>query len=406
LLYRLFSRNWRSQARRSTRKSDPVTSATIHPGGYRLAKADSHAAVRIWLWFVAFLVLAMILVGGATRLTGSGLSITEWRPLLGAIPPLSEASWLAEFEKYRAIPQYQLLNKGMSLADFKFIYWWEWGHRQLGRFIGIAFMLPLAWFWLRGVVQGKLALWLLALGALGGFQGAIGWIMVASGLKEGMIAVAPVKLALHLTTACLILTGLVWTARRLLPCHSRPERSGGEGNPAQRDEPTGDIALDPLPSLRSPGMTIRIAFSARAIVALLLVQIALGALVAGSKSGLTYNTWPLMDGALVPGSDVLFVVKPWIENFVDNAALVQFNHRMTAYLLLALAIWHAVDARGTAAARGAFHVAAALSLQAALGIVTLLLHVPLWAALLHQIMAALILIAAVVHAEKWGRKAQ
>jgi heme a synthase len=349
-----------------------VTSATIHPGGYGLAKADSYAAVRIWLWFVAFLVLAMILVGGATRLTGSGLSITEWRPLLGAIPPLSEAAWLAEFEKYRAIPQYQLLNKGMSLTDFKFIYWWEWGHRQLGRFIGIAFMLPLAWFWLRAVVRGKLALWLLALGALGGFQGAIGWIMVASGLKEGMIAVAPVKLALHLTTACLILTGLVWTARQLRPAVAQ-------------------------------AVPARIALTARAIVTLLLVQIALGALVAGSKSGLTYNTWPLMDGALIPGSDVLFVVKPWIENFVDNAALVQFNHRMTAYLLLALAIWHAIDAHGTAAARGAVHMAAALSLQAALGIVTLLLHVPLWAGLLHQIMAALILIATVVHAEKWGR---
>jgi heme a synthase len=349
-----------------------VTSATIHPGGYGLAKADSHAAVRIWLWFVAVLVLAMILVGGATRLTGSGLSITEWRPLLGAIPPLSEAAWLAEFEKYRAIPQYQLLNKGMSLGDFQFIYWWEWGHRQLGRFVGIAFILPLAWFWLRGVVRGKLALWLLALGALGGFQGAIGWIMVASGLKQGMIAVAPVKLALHLTTACLILTGLVWTARRL-------RSTSAEAVPA------------------------RIALTARAIVVLLLVQIALGALVAGSKSGLTYNTWPLIDGALIPGADVLFVVKPWIENFVDNAALVQFNHRMTAYLLLALAIWHAIDALGTVAARGAVHVAAALSLQAALGIVTLLLHVPLWAGLLHQIMAALILIATVIHAEKWGR---
>jgi heme a synthase len=349
-----------------------LTSATIHPGLDSAETADSLAPVRMWLWFVAFLVLAMILVGGATRLTGSGLSITEWRPLLGAIPPLSEAAWLAEFEKYRAIPQYQLLNKGMSLTDFKFIYWWEWGHRQLGRFIGVAYMLPLAWFWLRGVVRGRLALWLLALGALGGFQGAIGWIMVASGLKEGMVAVAPVKLALHLTTACLILTGLVWTARRL---HFAEAES----------------------------VPIRIALAAKGIVVLLLVQIALGALVAGSKSGLTYNTWPLMDGALVPGTDVLFVVKPWIENFVDNPALVQFNHRMTAYLLLAVAIWHAIDARGTLAARGAVHVAAALSLQAALGIVTLLLHVPLWAGLTHQILAALILIATVIHAEKCAR---
>jgi heme a synthase len=392
-----------------------LTSATIHPGQDSRTTSDVLSPVRIWLWCVAVLVLAMILVGGATRLTGSGLSITEWRPLLGAIPPLSEAAWLAEFDKYRAIPQYQLLNKGMSLTDFKFIYWWEWGHRQLGRFIGVAYMLPLAWFWLRGTVGGKLALWLLALGALGGFQGAIGWIMVASGLKEGMVAVAPVKLALHLTTACLILAGLVWTARRLA-CHSRPERRGVEGNPEKPSALGQTVALDPLPSpiqtsLRSlhtlaagsPGMTRRIALTSKAIVVLLLVQIALGALVAGSKSGLTYNTWPLMDGALIPGTDVLFVVKPWIENFVDNPALVQFNHRLTAYLLLALAIWHALDARGTAAARGAVHVAAALSLQAALGVVTLLLHVPLWAGLLHQILAALVLIATVVHAEKAGR---
>ncbi len=350
-----------------------MSTATIHPGQTIEAQAaDRYTAVRIWLWVVAFLVLAMVLVGGATRLTGSGLSITEWRPLMGAIPPLSEAAWLMEFEKYRAIPQYQLLNKGMSLGDFQFIYWWEWGHRQLGRLVGIAYMLPLAFFWLRGTVCGKMALWLLALGTLGGFQGAIGWLMVASGLKEGMIAVAPVKLALHLTTACLILTGLVWTARRL--------RQGG-----------GVAVPD------------RIALTAKAIVALLLVQVALGALVAGSKSGLTYNTWPLMDGALIPGADELFVVKPWIENFVDNPALVQFNHRLTAYLLLALALWHWFDARGTVAARGAGHVALALSAQAALGIATLLLHVPLWAGLAHQITAALILIATVIHAERWGR---
>ncbi len=197
-----------------------MTAAAIdqgRTGAVARAAADRYAAVRVWLWVVAFLVLGMIVVGGATRLTGSGLSITEWRPILGALPPLSEAAWLAEFEKYRAIPQYQLLNKGMSLGEFKFIYWWEWGHRQLGRVVGVVYMLPLLWFLLRGTVRGRLAIGLIALGALGGFQGAIGWIMVASGLKDGMIAVAPIKLALHLTTAFLILTFLVWTARRLRP---------------------------------------------------------------------------------------------------------------------------------------------------------------------------------------------
>ncbi|MGL4637759.1 MAG: COX15/CtaA family protein [Beijerinckiaceae bacterium] len=339
--------------------------------------ADGYASVRRWLWFIAFLVLAMILVGGATRLTGSGLSITEWRPFMGAMPPLSDAAWLSEFEKYRAIPQYQLLNKGMSLGDFKFIYWWEWGHRQLGRFVGIAYMLPLAFFWLRGVVKGKLALWLLFVGLLGGFQGAIGWVMVASGLKEGMTAVAPVKLALHLTMACIILVCVVWTARAL--------RTGD-------DQPAVSIA----------GATLR----GKLLVALVLLQIALGALVAGSKSGLTYNTWPLMDGAFVPGTDVLFVVKPWLENFVSNPALVQFNHRMTAYLLLAFALWHAFALRrsGHPLAKGASHVAAGIVVQAITGVVTLLLVVPIWAGLMHQGLAAVVLIAAVIHAEKLHRR--
>jgi heme a synthase len=345
--------------------------------GAVLVVDDAYRAVRIWLWCVAGLVLAMILVGGATRLTGSGLSITEWRPFMGAIPPLSDAAWQAEFDKYRAIPQYKLLNKGMSLGDFQFIYWWEWGHRQLGRFVGFAYMLPLAFFWLRGAVKGKLAVWLLALGLLGGFQGAIGWIMVASGLKEGMISVAPVKLALHLTTACLILVGLVWTARALrLVGNMSAEVSHG---------------------------TSRGAFSAKVLLVLLVVQIALGALVAGSKSGLTYNTWPLMDGAFIPSLDALFVVKPWIENFVANSALVQFNHRMSAYVLLVFAVWHAFDMRRVKAGRGATHLALAISVQAIIGVVTLLLVVPMWAGLLHQIFAALLLIVGVMHAEKLAR---
>src|SRR5215218_2660107 len=152
--------------------------------------ADSApVAVRRWLYGLAGLVIAMVAVGGATRLTGSGLSITEWRPVTGAIPPLSNEAWLAEFARYRQISQYELLNQGMSLDDFKFIYWWEWSHRQLGRLIGLVFFLPLLWFWARGLVRGRLALALLAIGVLGGLQGAVGWIMVASGLEPGMTAV-------------------------------------------------------------------------------------------------------------------------------------------------------------------------------------------------------------------------
>ncbi len=338
------------------------------------AVSDAYAAVRAWLWFVTLLVLAMVVVGGATRLTGSGLSITEWRPFMGAIPPLTEAAWLSEFEKYRAIPQYELLNKGMSLAEFKFIYWWEWGHRQLGRFVGFAYFLPWLWFVARGVVRGRLAVWLACVGALGGFQGAIGWVMVASGLKEGMIAVAPIKLALHLTTACVILTCLVWTARALRPASAAP--------------------------VVSPGAVLR----ARAIVALVLVQIALGAIVAGSKSGLTYNTWPLMDGALVPPPSALFAATPWFANFVENSTLIQFNHRLTAYLLLGVAVWHWLAMRRAGEPSWkALHLLLAILVQAALGVATLVLMVPLWAALLHQLLAALLLVSAVMHAEGLGR---
>jgi heme a synthase len=349
----------------------------VAPAAGRTA-ADAYAAVRVWLWCITLLVLMMVVVGGATRLTGSGLSITEWRPFMGAVPPLTEAAWIAEFEKYRAIPQYQLLNKGMSLGEFKFIYWWEWGHRQLGRFIGFAFFLPWLWFVARGVVRGPLALWLACIGALGGFQAAIGWVMVASGLKEGMVAVAPVKLALHLTTACLILTCLVWTARALRP------------------EAAPSAAAVSRASVRR----------ARAIVLLVLVQIALGAIVAGSKSGLAYNTWPLMDGALVPPPSALFAATPWIANFVENSTLIQFNHRLTAYLLVGVAVWHWLAMRKAGEPSWkALHLLLAIGVQAALGVATLLLMVPLWAALLHQFLAALLLISAVMHAEGLGRSA-
>jgi cytochrome c oxidase assembly protein subunit 15 len=311
-----------------------------------------------------------------TRLTDSGLSITEWRPLAGAIPPLSAADWQAEFDLYRQIPEYQLQNRGMTLDEFKVIYWWEWGHRQLGRFIGLAFFLPWLWFVARGTVRGRLALWLLFVGALGGFQGAIGWIMVASGLKEGMIAVAPVKLALHLTTACVILACLVWTARALRPAAQAAVFTAGT------------IAR------------------ARVILVLIVVQIALGALVAGSKSGLVYNTWPLMDGAFIPPAGKLFPDAAGLAAFAENPTLIQFNHRMTAYLLLVVAVWHWLAMRQAGEPSWkALHLLMAILVQAATGVLTLLLVVPLWAGLLHQLLAALLLVSAVIHAEGVGRRA-
>lgn len=328
-------------------------------------------AAKTWLYCLAGLVILMIAVGGATRLTGSGLSITEWKPVTGAIPPLSDGAWLAEFEKYRQISQYELLNKGMTLAEFKVIYAWEWGHRQLGRLIGLVFFLPLVWFWLRGAITGRLALALLGVGALGGLQAGIGWIMVASGLEPGMTAVAPIKLALHLTVAAIILALLVWIAAGLRPSDGAALRTPSK--PA------------------APGL----------LLGLILLQIVLGGLVAGSKAGFTYNTWPSMDGAFVPPASVLFSVTPLIENFVDNLALVQLNHRLLAYLVVALAVWHAVHMRrryaGSKTARRATALAGLTLAQMVLGIATLLLVVPLWAGLAHQVLAMLLLAMAVVH---------
>jgi len=339
------------------------------------------AAVRVWLFALAALVVAMVAVGGATRLTGSGLSITEWRPVTGAVPPLSQEAWEAEFVKYRESPQYELLNRGMGLDAFKIIYAWEWGHRQLGRLIALAFFGPLVWFWRRGLLGSRLALTLLALGALGGLQGAVGWIMVASGLKPGMTAVAATKLALHLLIASVILASLVWIA-------------------------TGLKSADlPAPPRTGAGKERRGAFL---LAGLILAQIGLGGLVAGSKAGLTYNTWPLMDGALMPSAAVLFPQTPWIENFFDNLALVQLNHRLAAYFVVGVALWHAWRVRRAAPetppARRAAVLAGGALAQAALGIATLLLVAPLWAALAHQILAMLLLATAAAHARRCYEK--
>ena len=245
------------------------------------ARRDRRAQVgqvRAWLYTLAVLVALMIGIGGATRLTGSGLSITEWHPVTGAIPPLSDAGWSAEFAKYRGSSQYENLNQGMSLGEFKFIYWWEWSHRQLGRLLGLAFFVPLAVFWYRGAVGARLTAKLLGIGVLGGLQGAIGWIMVASGLEAGMTAVAPIKLTLHLTVASVILSLIVAVAAGL------------------RDGP---------PSARVPRPGARMRAASYGLLALVLVQIALGGLVAGSHAGFTYNTWPLMDGQVLPQADAL-----------------------------------------------------------------------------------------------------
>jgi len=327
------------------------------------------AAVKAWLWLVAALVFAMIVVGGATRLTDSGLSITEWRPLLGAIPPLNESDWHAAFDKYKAIPEYSIVNVGMTLAEFKFIYWWEWAHRFLGRLIGVAFALPLLAFWAAGKLRRGLAPKLIGVFALGALQGAIGWYMVKSGLAE-RIDVSQYRLALHLLTAFAILALLVWLA-----LDAGPQRRAQA--PVSRGEQRWALVL----------------------FALVFVQSGLGALVAGLKAGLTYNTWPLMDGKLVP--DGLATLSPWYLNVFENVTTVQFNHRVMAYAVAAFALTHAVAlARSSAnerAVRSAGLLAAAILLQMGIGIWTLLTGVPLALGLAHQAGAAIVVAAATLH---------
>ena len=323
-------------------------------------------AVRNWLFLMIGLVILMVMVGGATRLTGSGLSITEWRPVTGALPPLDDQAWQLEFDKYRGSPQYQLLNAGMELAEFKFIYWWEWGHRQLGRLLGVVFGAGILWFAINGALRGRELLIALALAGMGGLQGTIGWIMVASGLKPGMIAVAPIKLMLHLTLASIILACLTLFSARFAPA-PKPERAASRG-------------------------------WASLVLIVVLTQLALGALVAGSRAGLTFNTWPLMDGRFVPSPDALFAVSPWIENFVDNVALVQFNHRIMAFFVLAVALGATMKTRSIAptshaTARMTF-ISALVLLQFALGVITLIYAVPIVLGLAHQVLAMVIVVAA------------
>ena len=338
---------------------------------------DFHrTAVRLWLLAVAALVFATLLVGGATRLTDSGLSIVEWRPVTGAIPPVSESAWFAEFEKYQATTQYQQLNRGMTLDEFKTIYWWEWTHRLLGRLIGAAFIFPFVWFLWRGWIERGLKWRLWALFALGAMQGAVGWWMVASGLV-GRVSVSQYRLAFHLTLACVIYAALVWTAQRL-----------------RAQNAVQNSVIVPA----------RIGFTARALLFLVLAQIYLGALVAGLDAGRIYTTLPLIDGAFIPSADRLFFEQPLWRNFFENPLLVQFQHRMLAYGLVLLALAHLLDTARTAprstAHAGALWVALAALVQAGIGMYTLIHAAPISLALLHQAMAIALLTTAVLHAQR------
>lgn len=337
--------------------------------------AESRAqprALAIWLLCVAALVFAMVAVGGITRLTESGLSITEWKVVTGVLPPLNEADWQAEFDRYRQIPEYQQINRGMSLAAFQYIYFWEWLHRLLGRLIGLAFAIPLAVFAARRAIPAGYAPRLLALLALGALQGGIGWWMVTSGLVD-RTDVSHYRLAVHLLTALFILGGLVWTARDLLD-------------------------LDRNPGARPARLT---GFSA-AMLALLFVQLLFGAWVAGMDAGHAASDWPLMNGRLFPENAA------WTgpASLADDPYLVHFIHRWWALVAVAALVWLSRRARAAGDRAASIAVHSAFGIQILLGIAVVMTGVNITLAVLHQAVGALVVASAAWAAHSIGRRGQ
>lgn len=345
----------------STPKSSPPTGGMIDQG-----RTGARAAIRVWLAILFALVVLMIGVGGLTRLTDSGLSITEWRPFSGAFPPMNAADWQAEFAKYQAIPEFQIQNKWMEIGDFKAIYWWEWGHRQLGRVIGLVWAIgffgflalkkiPVGW-------AGRLAF----VGALGGLQGAVGWWMVSSGLSGGRIDVASYRLAIHLGLAFVILGFLAWYMMSM----GREERDLMQARRLREAK---------LFSLSTGWMHF------------VFLQILIGAMVAGIDAGRAYTDWPLMGGKLIPPGAL--VIEPIWRNFFENPGLVQFIHRCVGYVLAGFTIMVWMRGRRSANTRtqSAYHMAGlAIAAQVALGIMTVVMAAPWQIAIVHQLMAVLI----------------
>jgi heme a synthase len=341
------------------------------------ARRDDRS-IALWLIACAAMIFVMVVLGGVTRLTESGLSITEWQPIAGIVPPLNDAAWQAEFARYREIPQFRLVHSWMTLADFKTIFFWEWLHRLWGRLIGFAFALPFLWFLARRRIPSGLAPRLVGILALGGAQGLLGWVMVESGLVD-RVEVSQYRLVAHLGLAILLYAAIVWTALDLL----RPEASA---------------------------VSAGLRRAAAAIVALVFLTLLAGGFVAGLHAGLVYNTFPLMDGRLVP--EGYAQLSPWWRNWFENVAAVQFDHRLLAMTTFAAIVAFAVVAGRHALSRYARRAVAALLglalLQVALGIATLLLVVPIPLAAAHQAGAVLLLTASLVacHAlrESMGRR--
>ena len=338
-------------------------------GGLIDRPRGARRGIRIWLAILFVMVLAMILVGGLTRLTDSGLSITEWKPVTGALPPMNAADWQSEFALYQATPEYQLQNHGMSLGEFKSIYWWEWGHRQLGRFVGLVWALGFFGFLIARRIPAGWTPRLLGIGLLGGLQGAIGWWMVSSGLTGSMVDVASYRLALHLGLAFAILGCIAWLIFLL-----------------------GRSEADLLQARRMRDAKLMVKGSGLMHIAFL--QILLGALVAGIDAGTTYTDWPLMGGQILPPQP--FDLVPLWRNFFEDAGLVQFMHRLVAYGLFAYGLfaWSRGRASANAAIRRAFNwVAILLLVQVLLGISTLMSGAALAYGLAHLFVAVLLFVA-------------
>jgi cytochrome c oxidase assembly protein subunit 15 len=332
-------------------------------------RSDRSRAVAIWLLTVAVVVLAMVVVGGVTRLTGSGLSITQWKPISGALPPLSAADWQAEFARYRAIPQFRFVNPGMTLEQFRFIYFWEWSHRLLARLLGVVFLAPLVWFAVRREIPRRLLGQFVLLFVLCGLEPLVGWWMVASGLAN-RVYVAPERLMMHLGIAFALLGALIWTALDAWAGSARQTLPS----------PWGGRALG--------------------LVGLIYLQILLGALVAGNQAGLVYNDWPLFAGHLLPQD---YAGAGLWATLAHSQGAVQLHHRLVAYLLLVVAIGVGVGAwRSRYLAQAskvlAAWVAAMVVVQALLGIATLMARVPISLGVVHQLTAALTLSLAVAFA--------
>jgi cytochrome c oxidase assembly protein subunit 15 len=324
---------------------------------------DASGAVRVWLILAAILVFAMVMVGGATRLTESGLSITQWKPVTGVLPPLNLGEWQAEFDRYKQIPQYAQMNPDMTLEGFKTIFWWEWAHRLLARVVGLVFILPALAFWATGRLKGRVGRRVALAAGFLALEPIVGWWMVSSGLSQ-RTEVAQERLALHLLIAAAVFATLIYAAVGLSR-RARAPRARGFVMPAHM------------------------------LAALVFVQLGLGALVAGLRAGLIYNTWPLMDGRFIPKGLFGTLSAAW-----DDVTTVQFDHRMLAYAVVLFALVQAALAllAGGALARRAGLVAGAALAQAALGIVTLVYVVPLHAALTHQAFAMILFGLAVAHA--------